>query len=140
MTNSTADLDDPTQPAEPDLSLSDVVGKLGDDLSALLSTQVEIAKLEIKQEVSKAARGVGFVSSGALAGLIAVLMLSAAAAWAIAIPLNAALGFLIVGVVWAICAAVLANIGKRRLKAVRTTPEITANELRADRELARRLP
>ncbi|MGB3735632.1 MAG: phage holin family protein [Ilumatobacter sp.] len=131
---------DPTQPARPDLSLGEVVAKLGDDLSGLLTTQIEIAKLEVKEEVTKAAKGAGFVTSGAFAAVVAVFMLSAAAAWAIAVPLNEWLGFLIVGALWAIAAAVLGVVGKNRLSAVNTVPEKTKSELEADRELAKKLP
>ena len=131
---------DPTQPARPELSLGDVVGKLGNDISALLTTQVEIAKLEVKDEISKAARGAGLLTSGAFAAVVAIFMLSAAAAWAIAVPLNEWAGFLIVGLVWTIAAAVLATIGKKRLAAVTTVPEQTVEEINADRDLVKQLP
>jgi len=122
------------------MSLGDVVSKLGDDLSGLLTTQIEIAKLEVKQEVTKAAKGAGFVTSGAFAAVVAVFMLSAAAAWAIAVPLNQWAGYLIVGVVWAITAAVLAVIGKNKLSDVNAVPETTRAEIDADRRLAQELP
>ena len=122
------------------MSLGDVVGKLGDDLSGLITTQIEIAKLEVKQEVTKAAKGAGFVTSGAFAAIVAVFMLSAAAAWAIAVPLNEWAGFLIVGLVWAIAAAVLGFVGKNKLGDVNTVPEKTKAELEADRNLVQKLP
>ncbi|WP_420451799.1 phage holin family protein [Ilumatobacter sp.] len=122
------------------MSLGDVVSKLGDDLSGLLTTQVEIAKLEIKDEVSKAARGAGILTSGAFAAVVAVFMLSAALAWAIAVPLNEWAGFLIVGALWSIAAVVLGLIGKKRLEAVDAVPETTRAELDADKRLAQRLP
>ena len=95
-----------------------------------MTTQVEIAKLEIKHEVSAAAKGAGMLSVGALAGVVAVFMLSAAAAWAIAAPLNEWLGFLIVGVVWVLVAVVFALLGKRRLSDIKSLPERTLDELR----------
>jgi len=140
MSESHFAVDDPTKPARPELSLSEVVGQLGDDLTALLTTQIEIAKLEIKQEATAAAKGAGMLSAGAFAAVVAVFMLSAAAAWAIAAPLNEWLGFLIVGLVWVLVAAVLGVIGRRRLKAINMTPERTVDELRADRDLAKQLP
>lgn len=130
---------DPTQPARPDLSLGEVVSKLGDDLSGLLTTQVEIAKLEVKQEVAKAAKGAGFLTSGAFAAFVAVLMLSSAAAWAIAEALDPWAGFLIVGLIWAIVAAVLASVGKNKLSDV-SAPTTTKAELDADRRLVKNLP
>lgn len=132
--------DDPTRPERPDLSLGDVVSKLGDDISGLLATQIEIAKLEVRHEVTKAAKGAGFVTSGAFAAIVAVFMLSAAAAWAIAVPLNQWAGYLIVGIVWAVAAAVLALIGKNKLNEVNAVPEQTKAEIDADRHLAKNLP
>lgn len=132
-------VDDPTKPARPELSIGDVASKLGDDLSGLLTTQIEIAKLEVKHEVTKAAKGAGLVSSGAFAAVVAVFMLSAAAAWAIAVPLNEWAGFLIVGVVWTIAAVALGIIGKNKLGEVNAVPEKTMTELEADRELAKNL-
>jgi len=122
------------------MSLGDVVSKLGDDLSGLLTTQIEIAKLEVKQEVTQAAKGAGLVTSGAFAAVVAVFMLSAAAAWAIAVPLNPWAGFLIVGLTWAIAAAALAVIGKNKLGDVNAVPEKTRAELEADRDLVKNLP
>jgi len=138
--SSTGTSHDPTQPERPDLSLGDVVGKLGDDLSGLLTTQVEIAKLEIKQEVTKAAKGAGLLSSGAFAALVAVFMLSAALAWGIAVPLNEWLGFLIVGLLWTTAALVLAMVGKKKFADVNAVPEKTVAEIKADKALASELP
>lgn len=138
-TNDPSDQNDPTEPMSPDMSLGDVVSKLGDDLSGLLTTQIEIAKLEVKQEVTTAAKGAGFLGSGAFAAVVSIFMLSAAAAWAIAVPLNEWLGFLIVGALWAVAAAVLGYTGKKKLANVKTVPEKTAAELEADRDLARKL-
>ncbi len=132
--------DDPTQPARPELSLGDVVSKLGDDLSGLLTTQVEIAKLEIKEEVGKAAKGAGLLTSGAFAAVVAVFMLSAALAWGLAEPFDPWVGFLIVGILWAIAAAILAVVGKKRLAAVNAVPPETMEEIQADKRLAQRLP
>ena len=127
------DLGDPTKPERPDLSLGDVVGKLGDDLSGLLTTQVEIAKLEIKQEVTKAAKGAGLFGSGAFAAVVAVFMLSAALAWGIAEFLDPWAGFLIVGLIWTAVAVALGLSGKKKFDDVNAVPEATAAELRADR-------
>lgn len=123
------------EPKAPDRSLGELVSKLGDDLSGLLTTQIEIAKVEMKQEATKAAKGAGMLGGAGVVGLIAVLMLSMAAAWAIAVPLNPWAGFLIVGLIYGAVAAVLAMQGKKKLDATNPVPE-TIEELQADRELA----
>lgn len=134
---------DPTQPERPDLSLGEVVSKLGDDLSGLLTTQIEIAKLEVKDEVSKAAKGAGLLTSGAFAAVVAVFMLSAALAWGITEIVGfvtAWLGFLVVGLLWVAAAAVLALLGKKRFEDVNAVPPKTMAELEADKALAQELP
>ena len=130
---------DNTQPKEPDSSLSELMGRLGEDVSSLVSTQLEIAKAELKREAAQSAKAAGALGGGAFAGYIAVLLLSFALAWGINDALdNPWVGFLIVGVLWAIGAAVLAASGKKKMDEVRA-PEATTAELKADREWAQDL-
>ena len=58
---------DPAQPVEPDQSLSDLVSRLTTDVGNLIGTQIELAKVEIKDEVTRAGKGVGMVGGGGLA-------------------------------------------------------------------------
>ena len=127
-----------TLPKAPERSLGELVSTLGTDLSELLTTQVEIAKLEMKQEATKAAKGAGMLAGAGVVAFIAIVMLSAALAWGIAVPLNAWAGFLIVGLLWAAAAAALGLIGKRKLDATKG-PEETMAEIQADKELAQSL-
>lgn len=127
---------DETQPKAADRSLGELVSSLSNDLSGLITTQIEIAKLEVKQEVTKAARGAGFLAGGGLVGYTAVVLLSVALAWGLAVPLNPWAGFLIVGAIWAAAAAILALKGRGQLQEA-GAPEQTMAELQADRDLAR---
>lgn len=124
-----------TQPKAPDRSLGELVAKLGDDLSNLVTTQIEIAKVEIKDEATKAAKGSGMLAGAGVVALFAAIMFSVALAWAIAVPLNPWLGFLIVGLLWTAAAAVLGILGKKQLDATKG-PEQTMAELEADKNLA----
>lgn len=128
-----------TEPKEPGTSLADLMGRLGDDLSSLVTTQLEIAKAELKQEATQGAKSAGLLGGGAFAGYIAVLLLSFALAWGINDAIdNPWAGFLIVGILWGIGAAVLASTGKKKMDEVRG-PEATTAELQADRNLAQDL-
>lgn len=125
-----------TEAKAPEASLSELMGRLGEDLSGLVSAQLDIAKAELKEEASKSAKAAGMLGAGAVAGLLTVLLLSFAAGWGIAEAVDAVwLGFLIVGIIWGAVAAVLASAGKKKLDAVRG-PQRTAAELKADRDLA----
>lgn len=130
---------DPTEPKEPGTSLAELMGRLGDDVSSLVTTQLEIAKVELKQEATQGAKSAGLLGGGAFAGYIAALLLSFALAWGINDAVdNPWLGFLVVGILWGIAAAALASAGKKKLDEVKA-PEATAAELKADKDFAQDL-
>lgn len=122
-------------PKASDRSLGELVAQLGDDLSSLLSTQVEIAKVEIKNEATKAAKGSGMLAGAAVVALVAAVLLSVALAWGLAESLDPWVGFLIVGLVWAAGGVALGLAGKKHLDATKG-PEHTMAEIQADKALA----
>jgi len=126
-----------TAPIEGDKSLSELVTQLTSDFSALVTTHVELAKVEIKEEVVKAGRGAGMLGGGAFAAAVAVLLLSFAAAWGLAELVPEGVAFLIVGLVWAAVAVALAVIGKQKLAEARL-PEQTVREVKEDAQWVRR--
>jgi len=132
-----AERSDPTQPLEADKSLGQLLGQLTHDFGDLVSTQVELAKVEIKEEVSRAGKGAGLLTGGGLAAYLALVLLSFAAAWGLAEVMPEGVAFLIVGVVWAAVAAVLYVIGRRELSAVQPVPPQTKQSLKEDAEWAR---
>lgn len=128
-----------TEPKQPDTSLAELMGRLGDDVSSLVTTQLEIAKAELKQEATQGAKSAGLLGGGAVAGYLAVLLLSFALAWGINDAVeNPWAGFLVVGVLWGIVAAILAATGKKKMDEVRG-PQATTAELKADKALAQDL-
>ncbi|OMQ15367.1 hypothetical protein A7K94_0210015 [Modestobacter sp. VKM Ac-2676] len=72
-----------------------------------------------KEEAAKAGKGAGMLGGAAFAGFMLVLFLSLALMWALA-SLFDSLGWaaLVVAVLWGIAAAVLAVMGKKKLKQV----------------------
>src|SRR3546814_17100892 len=52
---------DPTRPIEPEASISDLLGRVTDDFSQLVRTHVDLAKVEIKDEVARAGKGAGML-------------------------------------------------------------------------------
>ena len=105
----------PGEPIDADQSLGDLLGRLTTDFSQLVSTQVELAKVELKEDVAKAGKGAGRFGGAAVTGLLAVLMLSFALAWGLAEVMAPGWAFLIVGVLWAIAAGVLFLSGRSRM-------------------------
>jgi uncharacterized membrane protein YqjE len=129
--------DDPSQPMEPDQSLGELLGRVSRDFSELVSTQVELAKVELQEEIAAAGRGAGILTGGAFCAYLAVLLLSFAAAWGLSEVLPEGVAFVIVGAVYAVAAAVLLPKGKDKLSRVRPVPERTAQSVREDVQWAR---
>lgn len=129
--------DDPSKPIEPDQSLGELLGRVSRDFSELVSTQVELAKVELRAEIAAAGRGAGILTGGAFCAYLAVVLLSFAAAWGLSEVLPEGVAFLIVGAVYALAAAVLLPKGKDRLSRVRAVPEKTAESVREDVQWAR---
>jgi uncharacterized membrane protein YqjE len=119
-----------------DASLGDLFSEMTSELSQLFRQELELAKVEMKEEARRAGRGVGMLSGTAVAALLALLLLSFAAAWGLAEVMPTAVGFVIVGVIYAAVAAVLFARGRRELEQVRA-PEQTIETLKEDVSWAR---
>jgi uncharacterized membrane protein YqjE len=129
---------DPTQPVDPDQSLADLVGRMTSDVGRLVSTQIELAKVEIKDEVSRAGRGVGMVGGGGLAAYFALLLFSFAVAYWLADAFDSlAAGFAVVGLVYAAVATVLVLKGKQQITSATPIAEQTIETIKEDVEWAR---
>src|SRR5205085_12492110 len=121
---------------DPDKSLTELLSELTSDFSDLVTTHVELAKVEIKEEVKKAGLGAGLLSGAAIAALMSVLLLSFAAAWGLAEVVPEGVAFLIVGLVWVAAAAVLGLQGRQRLAQAKG-PEQTIEEVKEDAQWVR---
>jgi protein-S-isoprenylcysteine O-methyltransferase Ste14 len=125
-----------TTPKRSEASLGELVSEMTSELSSLFRQEVELAKVEARQEASRAARAGSKLAVAGVAGLLAALLVSMAAAWLLDQAINRALAFLIVGVVWAIVGAVLYTMGRRDLKDVEGLPA-TRETIKEDVEWAK---
>lgn len=124
-------------PLSPDqLPLRSLLERMTSDLSTLLRQEVALAKVELKEEATKAARGGGMLGGAALAGWMALLLLSFAAAWALAEVIAPGAAFAVVGALYALAAGLLAVGGRRRLGTLHG-PEQTIETLKEDARWAR---
>ena len=115
----------------PERSLGELVQRATQDLSLLVSQEIALAKAEIKREVSAAGKGAGLFGGAGFTGLLALLFLSIALAFAIGRPTTLGVGFLVVGLVYLVAAVVLALTGKKQLSQV-GPPEKTIETLKDD--------
>ncbi len=114
-------------------SLGELVASATADISTLMRKEVELAKFEVKREVKQAGIGAGAFGAAGFTGLLALLFLSVALAFGISKILgdHVGLGFLIVGVLYLVVAAIAGLIGKKSLSKV-GKPEKTIETVKDD--------
>lgn len=113
------------QPDVSGQSVGQLLGEVSRDLSTLMRQEVELAKAEIKSEVSKAGKGAGMLGAAGFAGYLFVLFLSCAAWWGLGHVVDIAWAALIVAAIWGVIALVLAMTGRSTLRRVNPKPEPT---------------
>jgi uncharacterized membrane protein YqjE len=119
-------------------SLGAIVGDITKDMSTLVRQEIDLAKTELKQEVSKASKGAGMLGGAGLAGYFTLLFLSVFVMFLLADWFNnfnwAAL---VVTVLWGIATAVLAMMGKKALKESNPQLPKTQQSLKEDVQWAK---
>jgi uncharacterized membrane protein YqjE len=123
-----------TQPKQAEKSLGELFGEMTSEVSQLMRKEVELAKVEIKEEVGRAGKAGGMFGGGAVAGYFALLFVSLALAWLLDQAMNTALAFFIVGALYGIAAAVLISRGREQMKQVDPVPRQTVETLKEDAE------
>ena len=119
-----------------DPSLGELFGRLAQDVSTLVRQEAALAKAELRQEAVKAGKGAGLFGGTALAALFGLLMLSFAAAWALAAAIPAGWAFLLVALIYLGAAAALFMAGRKELRRVRALPQ-TVETLQEDARWAK---
>lgn len=115
-----------------DRSLGELVSEATRELSTLFRSEVELAKVEIRHEVSKAGQGAGLLGAAGVLMWFAVAFLSAAVAFGLVeLGLTGWQATLAVGIVYVVGAAIFALLGKRRVSTLQP-PRRTIETLRED--------
>ena len=131
-----AGYDPATDPKRPEASLGELVAEMSSELSTLFRKEIELAKTEARDELKQAGKAGGMFGGAALAGWMAVLLLSLALAWLLDQAMNTALAFAIVGVLWVLAAFILQRTGRVALGRVRGLPT-TRDSIKEDMEWAK---
>ncbi len=123
--------------AEDERSLGEIVQALTQDTTTLLKQELELAKVELKAEATRAGKGAGMVGGAGLAGYLVLLFLSFTLMFGLdtVLPLWAAA--LITAGVWAVVAALLAVTGRTALKKANPQLPKTQQTLKEDAQWAR---
>jgi uncharacterized membrane protein YqjE len=121
-----------TEPLEPDKTLGELFSSLTADLSDLMHSEVELAKVEIKEEVREVGKGAGLLGAGAFCGYLGVLLLSFALVALLDLVMPTALAFFIVGALYATAALVLGLKGRNEIGNVDPVPHQTVETIQED--------
>jgi uncharacterized membrane protein YqjE len=125
------------QPAVGDKSLGQLMGDAVSEMGILMRQEIALAKVETKEELTKAGKTAGLMGGAAVAGHLALVFLSLALAWLLNQALNRALAFALVGILYAVTAGLLAISGRRRAQSINPVPQQTVETLKEDVQWAK---
>jgi uncharacterized membrane protein YqjE len=129
---------EPTDPQPGETrSLGQIVGDITSDMSTLVRQEIDLAKSELKQEVSKLGKGAGMLGAAGLAGYFTLFFLSFALTYLLDNWMPLELGALIVALLWGIAAAVLALRGRKEIKQANPQLPVTQQTIKEDVQWAR---
>ena len=120
-----------------DRSLSELVSEVTGEIATLFRQEVELARVETSEQVSRAAKAGGMLGAAAVIGFLDLILFSFAAAWALSEVVPEGVAFLIVAVVFAIVAGVLAMAGKKRIANINPVPNQTVQTVKEDVQVAK---
>jgi len=120
-----------------DHSVGDLLGRVTSDLSTLMRKEVELAKVEIKEEATKAGKASGTLVGAGLVGFLVLVFLSLAVMFGLDQVMPIGWAAVITAVLLAIVAAVLFVVGRRQLQQVNPKPEQTVETLKEDVQWAK---
>ena len=121
------------RPTDEDPTLGALVHDLSEQTSALVRSEVELAKAELTQKGKDAGIGIGLFSVAGLLGFFGAAVLIATAILALALVLPAWASALIIGVVLLAAAGVAALMGKKKVtEATPPKPERAMEGVRED--------
>jgi uncharacterized membrane protein YqjE len=114
-------------------SIGELVSDISADISTLMRQEVALAKVELKESATKGGKAAGMLGAAGYAGHLFVLFLSITLWMALAYLFDdLAWSALVVAALWGVIAAVLAVMGRKKLKEVQGMPRTT--------ETAKRVP
>lgn len=120
-------------------SLGTLFRDLTQDLSTLVRSEIELAKLELKQSVTKLGIGGVYLALAGLGALSGLILLLVVLILVLALWLPAWAATLIVAVVLFLAAGVLAMLGRKKMESLDFKPEATIESVKADIETLKKV-
>jgi hypothetical protein len=111
-------------------SVGELVSHVAQDLSTLMRQELDLARAEVKQEITKTGKAAGMFGAAGFAGYMVLLFASIAAWWGLANVMDQGWAALIVTAIWAVIGAVAFVVGRRQIKEVSPKPEQTVETVK----------
>lgn len=111
-------------------SVGELIGQVTQDLSMLMRQELDLAKAEVKQEITKTGKAAGLLGGAGFAGYMVLLFGSIAAWWGLANVMDQGWAALIVTGIWAVVGALLFAVGRGRMQQVNPKPELTVETVK----------
>lgn len=120
------------EPENTDQSVGELVGKITNDLQTLFRQELELAKVEIREDAMRSAKAAGMLGAAGFAGYMVAVLLSLAAVFGLGNLFGLGWSALIVAGAWAVAGGVFFATGRTRLRDVSVKPERTVESLKED--------
>lgn len=125
------------EPLQPDKTFAELVAELTRETTLLFRQEIDLAKAELTEKVSRAGAGVAEVAVGGVIILVSLLALTAAAIIALAQAIGWWQSALVIGVAVLLIGTAALIRGLANLRADRLTPQRTLASLRENRDWAK---
>jgi uncharacterized membrane protein YqjE len=120
-----------------DRGVGELVKDLASQTSTLVRQEIKLARAEVTEQAKTAGRGAGYYAGAAVAALLMLGALTALIIVALDSFLGLWLAILIVTVLWGIVAAVLAQMGRKELRAATPPAPQTVETVKEDIQWAK---
>jgi hypothetical protein len=116
----------------PDQPLSELISRTSSDLATLFRKEVELAKIEIKDDVRHTAKAGSMFGAAGFAGYLAAVLGSLAGVFALDLAMPLWTAFLIVAAMFALAGFVLFRQAQARMSEFTLGPEQTIETIKED--------
>lgn len=120
-----------------DGSVGELVSAVATDAQTLFHQEMELAKAEMRQEMSKAGQAAGMYGGAGFAAYMVAILLTLAGVAGLANVMDPAWAALIGAGAWLLIGAVMYAVGRYRMKSVSPRPDQTMQTLKENARWAR---
>jgi Putative Actinobacterial Holin-X, holin superfamily III len=110
-------------------SIGELLADVSQDVTTLLRQEVELAKAEVRQSATRAAKGAGMFAGAGVSGHVVVLFVSIGVWWGLGDSIGHGWSAIVVAAIWLIIGAVLAATGRGEIKTIKGAP-LTADTMK----------